>query len=88
MPIDHDHDEWVAKKAAQKEAREAHRAKKQKTPGGKPPAKEAGANKTPSKLALSREVQSALLTDFKMSSDEASKVFDDAWEKAQAQGKE
>ena len=88
MPIDHDHDEWVAKKAAQKEAREAHRAKKQKTPGGKPPAKEAGANKTPSKLTLSREVQSALLTDFHMSSDEASKVFDDAWEKAQAQGKE
>ena len=79
MPGDHNHEEWKKRKAERTVAFEERRGKKEKS-------KSTGASGdkslTPNKLQLSKSIRSALVTSFSMTSADADKVFNEAYDDA------
>ena len=79
MPGDHDHEEWKKRKAERTVAFDERRGKKEKS-------KSTGASgdksSTPNKLQLSKSIRSALVTSFSVTSADADKVFNEAYDDA------
>ena len=79
MPGDHNHEDWKKRKAERTLAFEERRGKrtKDKSPGGS-----GNKSSTPNKLQLSKSIRSALVTSFSMTTADADKVFNEAYDDA------